>query len=91
MLVLYVIFINLLGFILMALDKSFAIKHKRRIPEKNLIIAALAGGAAGIFLGMRFCRHKTRHLKFSLGVPVIIILQLIFVAWLSIYINGINS
>ncbi len=76
MLILYLIVLNLLAFALMALDKSKARRGARRIPEKVLFLAALAGGSVGALLGMYACRHKTRHLSFVLGLPVILLLHL---------------
>lgn len=77
MTVIYLVFINLFGLLAMALDKRFAVRFKRRIPEKHLIIIACIGGAVGVLLGMKFFRHKTRHAKFYLGVPFIIVCQVI--------------
>ncbi len=46
-----------------------------RIPEDNLILIALLGGSMGIFLGIKIFRHKTRHIKFTVGIPLIFLLQ----------------
>lgn len=77
MLVIYLVAINLIGFIAMALDKRYAMRFEKRIPEKNLIFMACAGGAGGVLLAMKFFRHKTRHAKFYAGVPLILVGQLI--------------
>jgi len=58
-------------------DKIKAKKGSRRIPEKTLIILALLGGSAAEYFIMRLIRHKTLHKKFMLGLPLIIIFQLI--------------
>jgi uncharacterized membrane protein YsdA (DUF1294 family) len=63
-------------------DKKKARKSLWRIPENNLMLIALFGGSAGIYLGLKIFRHKTRHLKFSVGVPVIFILQAALIIWL---------
>ncbi|MBE6063043.1 MAG: DUF1294 domain-containing protein [Clostridium butyricum] len=74
---LYFVFINLCGFIIMLIDKSRA-KHKEwRIPEKQLIGISIIGGSIGMLFGMHVFRHKTKHLKFTIGVPSILILQII--------------
>lgn len=60
----------------MLADKHKARKKKWRIPEATLMTVALFGGSLGSWLGMYTFRHKTRHLKFVLGVPAILILQI---------------
>lgn len=60
----------------MLTDKCKAKKNLWRISEKVLIGAAILGGSLGVFMGMRICRHKTLHPKFSIGVPVILVLQI---------------
>lgn len=74
----YLLLINLFGFVVMGTDKARARKSARRIAENKIMLVALAGGAAGVFLGMHLFRHKTRHFKFTLGLPLIILVQLIF-------------
>lgn len=71
----YLILINLITFVVYGVDKSLAIKHKWRISEATLIMLAVIGGSIGAFLGMQVFRHKTKHMKFVIGVPVIIVLQ----------------
>lgn len=61
----------------MYLDKEKAIKHQWRTKEETLIGIAVIGGSIGSYLGMQKFRHKTKHLKFTLGIPVIIIIQVI--------------
>lgn len=77
MLLSYLIIINIIGFISMGIDKYKAVHHKWRIPEKTLFIMALAGGSAGSIAGMQLFRHKTKHPSFFIGMPVILILQVI--------------
>lgn len=69
----YLIIINAAGFLLMLLDKRAARKSAWRIPEARLMGIALSGGCLGIYLGMMLFRHKTRHLKFRIGVPLILL------------------
>ena len=61
----YFVVINLLGFLMMYLDKKKAIKGKWRISEKSLFVVTLLGGGIGTNLGMNLFRHKTKKMKFS--------------------------
>lgn len=73
----YLIVINLLGLLIMVLDKFLAIKQLWRIPEIVLMGVAAVGGSVGCLVGMYGFRHKTRHLKFVVGIPVIIVCHLV--------------
>ena len=73
----YVIIVNLIGFLLMGIDKRKAVKRAFRIPESTLFIVALIGGSLGSLLGMYVFRHKTRHWYFVYGMPAILILHII--------------
>lgn len=73
----YLIFINLLSFLLMGLDKYKARHKKWRIPEKTLFLIAILGGSIGSILGMQLFRHKTKHTTFVIGMPCILIIQII--------------
>lgn len=75
-LLIYLIIINALGFALMLTDKQKAKKRVWRIPEKVLLGTAAIGGSIGVLLGMELFRHKTKHKRFAIGVPVMIALQL---------------
>ena len=75
--VVYLVILNLLGFIIMGIDKGKAKQGAWRIPEKMLLLAAITGGSIGMLLGMKVFRHKTRKSKFSFGVPFIICLQVL--------------
>lgn len=72
----YLIILNLAGLIFMWSDKRKAIRHAWRTPEKTLFGIALLGGSAGILAGMYLFRHKTKHMSFVIGVPVILMLQI---------------
>ena len=72
---LYLAPINIISFYLMGSDKRKAINRKRRIPEKTLFLWAIIGGSIGSMLGMKTFRHKTRHLSFSLGIPLIFLVE----------------
>lgn len=71
----YLFIINLLGFFIMLIDKQRAIHKEWRIPEKTLIGISIFGGAIGMLLGMSSFRHKTKHKKFTIGVPFILFMQ----------------
>ena len=71
----YLIVINVLTFLLYGIDKWKAQRSKWRIPEGTLILLAAVGGSIGALIGMYLFRHKTKHLKFTLGVPAILLIQ----------------
>ena len=73
----YLLIINASGLLLMHIDKKKAIQNKWRIPEKVLLGTAVLGGSLGCMAGMRLFRHKTKHLTFSLGLPVIFCIQVL--------------
>ncbi len=75
--------VNLTAFLMMDMDKKRAKAKKRRIPEKTLFITAILGGSIGAMLGMWTFRHKTKHLTFLYGMPVILLLQLLIV-WVAV-------
>ena len=75
--VIYLIVINVVAFLAMYIDKRKAKYGKWRIPEQTLLILALIGGSIGAIAGMYTFRHKTKKLRFSIGFPVILILQII--------------
>ena len=68
-------------------DKLRAIKHKRRISEFTLMTLAVLGGSVAMLITMLIIRHKTRHLKFMLGIPIIILIQLVIVFFVWRIIN----
>lgn len=73
----YLLIINAASFILMLFDKIKARKNLWRIPERTLILCAVAGGSIGSLAGMYLFRHKTLHPKFTIGIPVILALQVV--------------
>lgn len=74
-----IVIINIVTFIIYGIDKYKAKKGKWRIPENSLIGLAIIGGSIGAYLGMRVWHHKTMHLKFKYGIPLIIVIQLVIV------------
>ena len=83
----YIFFVNFITFVLYGLDKLYAKKHWRRTPEKILLGFAFIGGSIGAMMAMRFFRHKTCHLKFKYGVPLIFILQIAALVYLHLLIK----
>lgn len=84
----YLILINALSFLLMLVDKFKAKKKLWRIPEATLMGFALLGGSVGALLGMYTARHKTRHPKFTVGIPVILTVQLAALIFLFLRNGG---
>lgn len=81
--IIYLIIINIIAFLAMYVDKRKARYGKWRIPEQSLFILALIGGSIGAIAGMYTFRHKTKKMRFVIGFPVILVLQivLIFSIW----------
>ena len=80
----YLLIINLIGILIMYIDKRKAKYGKWRIPEKTLLIIALLGGSVGTIIGMYAFRHKTQKLKFVLGFPTILISETIVITYFLI-------
>ena len=72
----YIILINLIAFVVFGIDKRKARKGQWRVPESTLFILALIGGSIGALTGMLVFRHKTKHRKFTIGIPLILALQI---------------
>ena len=85
--VIYLIFINLMGFIMMGNDKTRARKGKWRISEKSFFIVSIVCGSVGTLIGMYAFRHKTKHAAFVFGIPLILILQIIIVLLLQHFLH----
>ena len=84
LLILYLLIMNAAGAVSMLMDKRKAKKKLWRIPETTLLGIAALGGSVGSLIGMYAFRHKTRHIKFTLGIPAILIAQLIL-AWVLLF------
>ncbi len=80
--IIYFVIINLIGILAMYIDKKKAIKGSWRIQEKTLIMISVLGGGIGALIGMYLFRHKTKKLKFTIGIPVIIICEVILICFL---------
>lgn len=75
-LIIYILLFNIIGFVQMYMDKKFAVRHRRRISEKRLMLTAFFGGALGTWLSMYLNHHKTMKLKFKIGVPILAIFNI---------------
>jgi len=82
----YLSVINALGFLLMLVDKWKARTNRWRIPEATLMTVAALGGSIGSLAGMYLVRHKTKHLKFTVGIPLILAVQVVAATWIFIYL-----
>ena len=78
----FLLIVNAIAFLLILIDKQKARKNKWRISEAALMFSAILGGSIGALLGMYTFRHKTKHLKFTLGIPTILVLQIFLVIFL---------
>ena len=79
----YLIFINIMGLLSMYLDKYFSKNNMYRISEKSLFFIAILGGSIGSIIGMYQFRHKTKHRQFTIGLPIILFIQLIILMYYS--------
>lgn len=79
----YLIVINLVTFFLYGIDKHKAKRGRWRISEGTLLFMTIIGGSIGAWVGMKVWHHKTLHKKFTIGVPLVFVLQLA----LAIYIH----
>ena len=83
-LLIWVLAWTLIAFALMGIDKWKARNDSWRIPEKTLFLSAILGGSIGSLAGMYLFRHKTKHLSFTIGMPVILVLQIALVLCLRL-------
>ena len=84
----YFAIISIIAIIVCIYDKKISKKNKveLRVPEKNLLIISALGGSVAMFITMLLVRHKTKHVKFMLGIPLIIIAQIAIAVALAILI-----
>ena len=83
-LIVYLVIINLVGFLAMVIDKRRAKKGEWRIKEGSLFMITLLGGGIGTIAGMYLFRHKTKKLKFTVGLPTIFIVEVVLIITLLI-------
>jgi uncharacterized membrane protein YsdA (DUF1294 family) len=81
LILIYIAVISLISVIVCIYDKAISKKNRveLRIPEKTLLILSALGGSVAMYLTMQMVRHKTKHAKFMIGIPVIIVLQIALV------------
>lgn len=73
---LWFVVINIIGYVVMSEDKNKARKRRERVPEKTLFLLAAMGGALGVLIAMYRKRHKTRHMSFRIGIPLLLLLNI---------------
>lgn len=76
----YLIFINTLAIVTVYRDKKKSISHKWRIPESRFFLISILFGSAGTLLGMYIFRHKTKHKKFTIFIPIILVIEIFLLA-----------
>lgn len=81
MIILYILIINLIGFLIMGVDKFKAKKGFWRTPEKTIFTITLLGGGIGTVTGMYLFRHKTKKMKFTIGLPTILISEIVLIIY----------
>lgn len=81
-LTIYLLLINALAFVLMLVDKRKARNNLWRISERTLMLTAALGGSVGALIGMYLFRHKTKHPKFTVGIPAILVVQIFIGFWI---------
>ena len=82
--IIYFVCINIIGFLAMWIDKRKAQKRAWRISEQALFYITLLGGGIGTITGMYMFRHKTKKLRFTIGLPVILISEIILVVYVVV-------
>ena len=85
-LVSYLIIINLIAMIVTIVDKKKAQKDKWRVKEKTLFVMSAMGGSLALYMTMLKIRHKTKKLKFMIGIPLIFIIQVVLLVLLYLYV-----
>ena len=78
----YLLAINAVAFIMYGIDKYKSKKAKWRISEATLLLLAVLGGSIGAWIGMKVWHHKTMHKKFKYGIPAILLIQIVLIAYL---------
>lgn len=86
-LIAYLVIINILAIYATVHDKNSARKHKWRVPESTLLILAAMSGCVVMYATMRIIHHKTKKLKFMLGIPIIFVIEILVVCFVYLQIN----
>lgn len=84
----YLLAINIIAIIVTIYDKLCAIGRKWRIKENTLLLLSSLGGSIGMYITMLLIRHKTRHFKFMLGIPAILLFELLIIFLVWRFVNG---
>ena len=82
----YLLLVNLLAFVMYGIDKKRAMQKKFRIPESTLLWMARLGGGVGSWLGIKLFRHKTKHARFRILVPLWMLIWLVGIVWAVRYL-----
>lgn len=85
-LLLYLLVINIISVIVTVYDKYRAVHNQWRVKEATLLLLSFLGGSISMYITMHIIRHKTKKLKFMLGIPLIIVLQFIIFALVTHYV-----
>jgi len=80
----YILVINIVAVFLTVSDKKKAQKNRWRVPEATLLLVSALGGSVAMYITMKKIRHKTKHAKFMIGIPVIMICQVLLIVGLCI-------
>ncbi|MCL6605245.1 MAG: DUF1294 domain-containing protein [Paenibacillus sp.] len=78
---LWFVVINSIGYVVMSEDKNKARKRRQRVPERTLFLLAGMGGALGVLIAMYRKRHKTRHMSFRIGIPLLLLLNVLLYSY----------
>lgn len=81
-LIIYLLFLNLISFGIYGYDKHCAVINRRRVSEMMLLSLAFEGGALGAFLAMHGFRHKTKHKKFQICIPLFLAIQIVLLIYI---------
>ena len=83
----YIAVISLISIVVCIYDKKISKRNnvKLRIPEKSLFLWSAAGGSLAMYITMQLIRHKTKHVSFMVGIPVIFILQVALIVALAYF------
>lgn len=82
--IVYIIILNILGYLIMYIDKRRAKKQQWRIWEQTIFLITFLGGGIGTTLGMYTFRHKTKKIKFIIGLPLITIIEIVVIIYINV-------
>ena len=82
--IVYIIILNILGYLIMYIDKRRAKKQQWRISEQTIFLITFLGGGIGTRLAMYTFRHKTKKIKFIIGLPLITIIEIVVIIYINV-------